>query len=118
EARLGGAVLEEIVRGIDILSRLARLPGGDALLRFREAFQARYERREVALTEALDDETGIGFPPTESGGAEEGPLLKGLDLAGTSPETTLWGARERFLLERLARALAEGASEISLKETD
>jgi lantibiotic biosynthesis protein len=118
EARLGGAVLEEIVRGIDVLSRLARPPTGDALLRFREAFQERYEKREVALTDALDEETGIGFSPSENGGADEGPLLKGLDLAGKSAETVPWGARERFLLEKLARALAEGTPEISLTESD
>jgi thiopeptide-type bacteriocin biosynthesis protein len=118
EARLGGAVLEEILRGIDVLGRLARPPSGDALSRFREAFLARYERREVALTEALDEETGIGFPPSEAGGADESPLLKGIDLAARSAETTPWGEREKFLLKKLARALAEGAAEISLTESD
>src|SRR5439155_25206959 len=60
----------------------------------------------------------IGFPPSEAGGADEGPLLKGLDLAGKSSETTPWGARERFLLEKLARALSDGTPEISLTEPD
>lgn len=119
EARLGGPVLEEILRGIDVLGRLGRQPASDSLTRFRDSFRERYEQREVALTEALDEETGIGFPPSEAGGADEGPLLKGIDLAGRASEPTIpWGARETFLLEELTRALAHGAAEISLTESD
>ena len=43
------------------LIRLARRPAKNALDRFREAFQNRYEGREVPLVEALDAERGVGF---------------------------------------------------------
>ena len=63
-ATLGTPVLREIMRGLEILQRIAapRDEARDELKRFRNAFFARYEGREVSLTEALDSEAGPGFP--------------------------------------------------------
>jgi hypothetical protein len=60
-ATLGEPVLAELVRGVDLLHRLGRRHDGGSLERFRQRFLERYEGREVALTEALDDEIGIGY---------------------------------------------------------
>src|SRR5205807_7418729 len=49
EAMLGGAVLEEIVRGVEALHGLSPRPRQDELARFREAFVKRYEEQEVPL---------------------------------------------------------------------
>ena len=90
----------------------------DDLSRFREAFLARYERREIPLTEALDEEIGIGFPPSDAGAAGEGPLIKGLDLPESLRETTPWEAREKLLLRKLAQAQSNGVLEMALEERD
>ncbi len=118
EAMLGGAVLDEIVRGVDTLRRLAAPREAADLTRFREAFVARYEQREVALVEALDDEAGIGFPPASGTDADGGPLLKGLAFPAANEETRSWGARETFLLGKLMEAAARGAREIELEPRD
>src|SRR5205814_8369006 len=60
DARLGGAVLAEIVRGVILLHRCARR-SSDALRAFADEFLRRYGDREVPLVEALDAESGIGF---------------------------------------------------------
>ncbi|MDQ2869504.1 MAG: lantibiotic dehydratase, partial [Acidobacteriota bacterium] len=118
EATLGGAVLEEIVRGVETLRRLGAPRGMDDLTRFREAFAARYEEREVSLVEALDDEAGIGFPPASAADAPGGPLLKGLAFPAAPEETTSWGPREKFLLRKLTEATGCGAREIVLEPRD
>lgn len=118
EATLGGAVLEEIVRGIGILRRIAPPRTADDLSRFRDAFVARYEEREVPVVEALDEEVGIGFPVGASMDNGAGPLLKGLDLGVPSEETVPWGARERFLLSALTRTIALGSTELAIREKD
>jgi hypothetical protein len=118
DAMLGGGVVAEIVRGVEILHRLARPSRQDALGRFREAFAARYEEREVPLLEALDEEIGVGLNPTDTPDADASPLLKGLAFPGASDETAPWGEREAVLLTKLAEALAHGAQAIELTPKD
>ncbi len=113
-ARLGGAVLEEVARGVELVRRLTPARKNDDLSRFREAFVTRYEGREVALAEALDDETGVGFPPHGEKHADGGPLLKGIELELEPEETTAWGRREKNLLARLTEALSRREGEIRL----
>jgi class I lanthipeptide synthase len=118
QARLGGPVLEEILRSLDLMGRLAVTPEDDDLSRWRDAFVARYEEREIPLPEALDDEAGIGFPPGDGADAGGGPLLKALDLAAPHAGKVAWGEREKLLLEKLAEAEASGAREITLDSSD
>jgi len=87
-ATLDRALVEEIIRGADVLRRLT--PGGardriddDQLARFRAAFTARYEQREVPLVEAMDEESGVGGALIDGGTRDASPLLRGLDFPAT-----------------------------------
>ncbi len=115
-ATLGQAVVDEIARAVEALHRMAGPGGHDGLRRFREAFERRYETREVPLAEALDEESGIGFDTSSAPGADASPLLAGVDFPGAAPAepTVPWGAREAFLLRRLVA----GGDEIVLEEKD
>ncbi len=104
-AELGGAVLEEIRAGVALLHAMAPRPGKDALAAFKEAFEARYETREVPLAEVLDEEGGIGFQASNRPESEASPLLEGLAFPGRAGESQVsWGAREALLLEKLVAA--------------
>ena len=86
---------------------------------FRRAFIERWEGRDVPLSEALDEESGIGFEPSRGPGAEGAPLLAGLPFPGAAPEgRTTWTRVEQHLLKRLGHALASGATEIVLEDAD
>jgi thiopeptide-type bacteriocin biosynthesis protein len=117
-AALGSAVVAEIVRGVEILHRLARPPRQDTLGRFQEAFVTRYEEREVPLLEALDEEVGIGLKPSDAPDADASPLLKGLAFPTAPEETAPWGERERVLLGKLAEVLAQGSWQMELTHED
>lgn len=118
-AELGKGVLDEIVRGIDVLRRLARPRGTDELSRFRDAFVERYETREVPLAEVLDEESGIGFAASQAPSAAASPLLDGLVFPGAaSDDATPWGVRTTWLARRIAAAVASGASELVLDDAD
>jgi thiopeptide-type bacteriocin biosynthesis protein len=117
-ATLGGRVVAELERGVRILHQLAPRQGPDGLSRFREEFAQRYETREIPLVEALDEEIGIGFEPSDSPLAEAAPLLAGLPFRGRDREARRWTDRDALLLGKLAQALAEGASEIALDASD
>ena len=122
-ATLGKAVVDEIVRGVNILHRLTDAPSENSgmrseLARFRDAFVARYEGREVPVVEALDPEIGIGFLPSGGSSGEASPLLNDLEFPANSQETARLSTLERFLLRRLSEALQNGAQEIVLEPSD
>lgn len=120
-ACLGAAPVAEIARGIELLRRIAP-PGSDSLARFREAFRARYQGREVPLMEVLDEESGIGFGSGMAAGAS--PLLAGLDFAapGAGADAgapgTPWEARHAWLQRKLVDTLRAGAAEMVLDAGD
>ena len=102
EASLSRADTTAIAHGGELLRRLTP-PQESDLERFRDAFRARYEAREVPLLEALDPDNGVGF------GAES-------DYASRLSVAT--GRREQRLLELLHRAWSTSAIEIVLDAHD
>jgi thiopeptide-type bacteriocin biosynthesis protein len=122
-ATLGTAVVQELLRGVQVLRRLAR-PAEDDLARFRTAFSDRYQgedpaaTRWVPLVEALDEEVGIGLGTASGPGAQGAALLEDLAIPAPPAETVPWGKREVFLLRKLGAALSAGAGEITLGPGD
>jgi thiopeptide-type bacteriocin biosynthesis protein len=117
DARLGGALLAEIQKGVALLHRLVPTPGEDALTRFRERFVARYEGRQLPLMEVLDEEMGIGFRAEQ--GADHAPLLAGLHFpAAPSQPTTQWGARQQWLSRKVGEAWRTGSQQIELTDPE
>ncbi len=116
--RLAPVVIQELQRGMALLHRLFGRSRQDNLERFRQDFADRYgEGRWVPLTEALDEETGIGFERSEGG--EASPLLQGLVLGQPPAESTVpWGPLQAWQLRKLEETLARGIQEIELTEKD
>jgi hypothetical protein len=117
-ARLGTAVLDEILRGVSLLHRLCRRPRDDRLARFREAFARRYEGREVPLVEALDEEAGVGFDGLDGEDRDASSLLDDLAFPKGAEEPGTWGRRESILMRKLCEALACGATAIDIQPED
>ena len=117
-ATLGPEVIDEISRGVEILRRLAPSVDRDELSRVRAAFAERYERREVPLAEALDEESGVGAALADAGERDVSPLLRGLDFPGAPATTAPWSHRENGLLQRLGETVLAGRHELALSERD
>ena len=116
EASLSQTVIDELQAGVEVLRSIFARPFESELRRFCQEFTNRYETREVALVEALDDDFGIGYPAGRAAG--NAPLLQGLALPATSEVQSTWRARDAYLLQKLSDALMCGAMEIELEETD
>jgi thiopeptide-type bacteriocin biosynthesis protein len=116
EATLGEAVIQEISKGVEALHRIFGKPVETELDRFKKAFTARYEGREVPLVEVLDDDLGIGFPAGGEGG--NAPLLNGLAFPARSEWAAAWQAHDAFLLRKCSEAWMAGAAEINLCDED
>lgn len=115
---LGDDVVRELCRAVDLLHPLARKVDEDELSKFKEAFTARYEQREVPLAEALDEEIGVGYGPPPALQAEGAPLLAGLVPGARAGRGAPWTNADGYLLKLLTRALADGAEEVRLTKAD
>ncbi|HEV2852350.1 MAG TPA: lantibiotic dehydratase [Thermoanaerobaculia bacterium] len=119
EPVLGGAVLEEVARGIELLVRLAPDRPTESLERFKKDFSERYENREVPLLEALDEEVGIGFERSSDAAAEASPLLRGIAVGAPAGEpSTTWGRVQAVMLSKLHGALVKGERSIEITPED
>lgn len=119
EPVIGGAVMEEVARAMDLLLRLASDRPIESLDKFRKDFSERFESREIPLLEALDEEVGIGFDRSSDVGAEASPLLRGIGI-GTPSEssTTTWTRVHSVLLGKLHEALTQDKKSIELTASD
>lgn len=119
EAVIGPDLVEALTQALEICHQLARPRENSELRRFREAFERRYESREVPLDEVLDEESGIGFAPSKHPGSSASPLLRDIAFAAVSHEVKLtWDPASRHLSRRLFAAISDGASELVLDATD
>ena len=120
-SRLGASVVEELMRGFTVLHRLFGRGRQESFERFRQEFSDRYgDGRWVPLTEALDEETGIGWERSDGAEAEASPLLRGLNLGGAeaADPTVTWGPLQIHQLRKLEAALLQGEQEIELTAED
>lgn len=118
-AVLGPEVAAAIREGVELLHRFAGPADDPGLARFREEFTARYGTRTVPLTEALDEEAGIGFERIEAPAAEAPELLG--DIPFPPAEDTgdgRWTPRHAALLRMVGRAWRDGAIDIELSAAD
>lgn len=120
EPVVGGAVMEEVNRALDLLLRLSPDRPIESLEKFRKDFSERYENREVPLLETLDEEVGIGFDRSSDVGAEASPLLRGIALGAPAGEssTTSWTRVHTVMLGKLHEALVKGARSIEITSQD
>ena len=114
-ATLGDRAVAEILRGVEVLRRLAA--PSRTLRRFVEAFAARYGDAEVPLLEALDEDTGVGFEASVSPGAEAAPLVQGLAFPAAEP-TARFGPRDALLLRRVEQIRRAGETVLHLSPGD
>ncbi|HLW55268.1 MAG TPA: lantibiotic dehydratase [Candidatus Angelobacter sp.] len=84
---LGEGLVDEILRGATALHSLRADSTQEAFDAFREQFVERYQDREVALLEALDDEAGIGFENEDNPTSE--PLIDGIDFRPRHAEAVI-----------------------------
>jgi len=113
-------VVDEILRGVELLYRAGPVWQDRRIEDFSSAFRERYgEGREVPLLEALDEERGIGFERSNQAGAEASPLLSGLAMLPQGERRTVpWTEREALILRRLSETLFAGATEMEVGDVD
>ena len=115
DAILGKNLVDEMTAAVAMLQKIAPAFPARALDKFRDAFVARFEEREIPLLVALDEESGLGYGHS----GEASPLLEGIPLgAADGGESRPFEQRHAVLLARFQDAIARGDREIVLGEED
>lgn len=118
-ATLDRRVVDELVEAAVLVTRCCPEPQEQLLRRFAQDFEARYERREVPLLEALDEDCGIGFGKLRAEGNDPEPMLAGIHMPARRGEARgqPWTAFEEMLVHKLD-ARDPGSREIRLEPAD
>ena len=105
-------IVDEVLRGVEVLRTFQQPGDSDPLRRFRERFVERYGTRRVPLLEALDEELGVGLGEAGTETASE-PLVEGIPFDGGGGRRA-WETEKRhaWILSRLEEAWRCGRREI------
>ncbi|MBS1981710.1 MAG: lantibiotic dehydratase, partial [Bacteroidetes bacterium] len=120
KALLSDVVTDELNKAINLLAKITPTPTTTNLLKFKEEFIKKYESEEISLLEALDPETGIGYPANEQGGSDNSPLLEGLFFRQTLlPQQPAWNPDwTGYLFGKLEESLKTKSREVEIKDIE
>lgn len=98
------------------------MPGSaqGTLEQFKQAFQDRYETQEVPLLIALDNESGVGFPPNIQR-SDLAPLVENIQIPSPENQNDVFiskGNNQKMMHRKYLDALISGAYEVTVKEED
>lgn len=114
-------IIDAVKKGMVLLNRLSPPVTEDNLSKFKEAFQERYEEREMPLSKVLDVETGIGYLQ-DSGSGDVNPLVDDIVLPYSEDPYAKSSINQntihRVLEQKLIRCDQRGEKTIVLSDTD
>jgi hypothetical protein len=117
--RLNIKIIDELKSSFEFLNKINPLYSNGKIQKFKELFTERYEEREIPLLEALDPESGIGYPPqTASTGMNN--FFNGLIFPKKiDPNKTVNLNRfETILFKKITEASVNNEKEILINDDD
>lgn len=122
EAHVSRHITDQISEAITHLMKFSIPFENNNLRLFREAFYKRYEEAEVPLINVLDNELGLGYPPSQAGLLDVSILTD--DLIFPSPmskqyiRSVMFKPSDIMLFEKFCECLANGSSKVILTDED
>jgi hypothetical protein len=119
QCRLEWRIAEDILMGLEVLNKLTLRPGTTTMSQFRDAFNERYETRELPLLETLDTECGVGYRQIRDSG-DIAPLVDDLAIPGTGDDSQeiKWNRIQSFLFKKYREAVTGQKYEIELTDKE
>lgn len=114
-ATLGTDIINELKSAVTFLNKLTAPLKNERLIQFQERFHARYEDREVSLSEVLDPETGLGYPSID--GALS-PLIDDLMLPQNVSQNVRSSKLHSLLFSKVMEFPDKNKMEIELSDKD
>lgn len=116
-ATLSTDVQTSILSTLSFLNKITPPNTNPSLINFKNKFTERYEDTEIPLLQALDTETGIGYPNKDTNGIND--LVDDLYLANRATEGDIkWNAYQSCLHKLLIKSIAQQQTVIHISEHD
>lgn len=117
-------ILQDIDDALSILNKLTLFEKNNNLVEFKNKFYERYEDQEIPLVLALDVESGIGYPVSDSEIFTVSPLIDDLDLTSSNLNNTKekskinLSRKDVILNKKIIEAIKNNEKEIILNQDD
>lgn len=117
-AILGQPIIDELTKTMEFLNKITPLNKNETIKQFQEAFYKRYKEREIPLMEAVDPESGIGYPPKSNNG-DIAPLIDNFEIPQQHNQTSLsLTAFTSLLMQKTIECLSKKRKEIIFHDDD
>lgn len=117
---LNKKVSYKITKALQLLSRIQKNKENDNLIKFKKAFQRRYETREMPLSVVLDSELGIGYlqntPMNDSHAILDAFSFDASDKSNTTSEE--WTKTDYILEKKLKEVISNSQDVVVLEDKD
>lgn len=113
-------ISDSLLKAIKVLNKLSFPHDNPELKSFKDKFYQRYEDKEVLLSEALDNESGIGYGANSSESVDVSPLIEELmveNVAYNKLEIS-YHNQQSYLLRKLITAYQNKQKIIYIKEEE
>ena len=119
ECTLDWTLAADVLAGLEVLNKLSTRPGATTLSQFRDAYNERYETRELPLLQTLDTEAGVGYRQTRDAG-DIAPLVDDLAIPGTGDgsQDLKWNRVQSFLFQKYRDAVDNKKYEVELTDKE
>jgi len=119
KATLDKGIQKDLFETLKVLNLINGKSKKTNLNKFKEGFYNKYENKEVPLLEALDNETGLGYPVDMTHSGDFNPLVDGIKLPFQNGDREVqWGKWESFLNRKVMHACIENKFIIKLDEKE
>jgi hypothetical protein len=112
-------VAQDVLMGLEVLNKLTLRPTSTTMSQFRDAFNERWETKEIPLLQAMDTESGIGYRQTRDTG-DIAPLVDDLAIPGTGggSQELRWNRLQSFLFKKYRESTAGHKYEVEFTDKD
>lgn len=122
ENTIDESLIDSVKKGLHILNLFTTKISETHQSQFINAFQERYQEREMSLSKVLDLDVGIGYKQN-AGSSDSNPLID--DIAFPSVQTQQeatqkinWSSKESMLYKKIIQTLIEKNNVLTLTEAD
>ena len=118
---LNKQLIYKVRRAMRLINKISQAPSETLLSQFKNAFQERYEDREVPLSQALDVELGVGFLQNKDSG-DVSELVDDIMLPGKpvkiATKDIKWNSIHSILHKGLLSCLRKEEQILTLQDAD
>lgn len=120
EATIASQIPARLDELIQFLGKISAHRENPNLSKFKQAFSARYEEAEIPLTQVMDNELGLGYSESLSGGNDISPLVDDLVFPGSASylREMQFTYADQILLKKYTECIRENGTVISLSDAD